>query len=332
MFTLGKSLSANSPFTRQEGGFTALKLLTLINLINYADRLIASALKSELQNSFNLNDFQSTFPGLGMAVCFTVFAWLFGWLNDKKYLDRRIIVAAGVTFWSVMTCLTAVSNSFGLLILFRSLTGVGEASYGTVASPLIFDFFPLIDRNVAYGFYVLAVPVGSAIGYGIGAAIGSAVGWRIAFLIFGIPGLLCAYSVLKINDPVRGINDPTVIHDTSIVVTGENRVMYQSVSTISVNSLECEMNTYDLAAISEKIDAPVANKPIEKVIPVPVPAKEQPVPLTSFEEVIQILMNLEFMLCIFGLAASSFGLNGLGDFLPLYLHRKHGMSVAEAGI
>ena len=337
MFALGKSLSSNNPFSRQEGGVFALKLLTLINLINYGDRLVASSLKSELQSAFNLNDFQSTFPGLGMAVCFTIFAGIFGWLNDKRFVDRRIIVAAGVAFWSAMTCLTASSNSFALLIIFRSLVGVGEASYGTVAGPILFDFFPVIDRNVAYGIYFLAVPIGSAIGYGLGGVVGSALGWRWAFIVFGIPGFVFAYAILKINDPVRGINDPNGFDGKFLTVTDENRVSHHTMSTVSVSSLDCEMNTYEMAVISEKVDLQKPTSPpigdcISPSNSTPNPnSKQISTPLSGFAEILLLLTNSQFMLSVIGLAASSFGLNGLGDFLPLFLHRKHNFSVATAG-
>ena len=74
------------------------------------------------------------------------------------------------------------------LIIFRSLVGVGEAAYGTISPPLISDFYPIKDRNVAYGIFYLAIPVGGALGYGIGASVGEAVSWRAAFFICGLPG------------------------------------------------------------------------------------------------------------------------------------------------
>ena len=52
---------------------------------------------------------------------------------------------------------------------------------------MISDFYPYIERNVAYGIYYLAVPVGAALGYGITAALGTAFSWRVAFFAIGIP-------------------------------------------------------------------------------------------------------------------------------------------------
>ena len=78
---------------------------------------------------------------------------------------------------------------------------------GTIAPPMISDYFTVEERNTAYGIYYLAIPVGGALGYGIGAILGSTFSWRVAFLGIGIPGIIIAFLVLTINDPVRGIND-----------------------------------------------------------------------------------------------------------------------------
>jgi hypothetical protein len=82
------------------------------------------------------------------------------------------------------------------------------AAIATIVPPLIADFYPDWERNVAYGVYFLAIPLGSALGYGIGAILGSTFGWRVAFFIVGVPGVIVAVCILFISNPVRGINDP----------------------------------------------------------------------------------------------------------------------------
>ena len=51
----------------------------------------------------------------------------------------------------------------------RSMVGVGEASYVTVAPTIIADLFSTRSRIRALSIYYIAIPVGSAMGYGIGA-------------------------------------------------------------------------------------------------------------------------------------------------------------------
>lgn len=144
---------------------------------------------------------------MGMVLVFSVFAVLFGWAGDYQVGDRRVILCAAIAFWSVATALAGLSDDLATLVFFRSLVGVGEAAYGTIAPPLLSDFYILCERQVVYGVYYLAVPVGAALGFIIGAVVGSEAGWRVAFFVCGVPGVVVALSVLRLNDPVRGIND-----------------------------------------------------------------------------------------------------------------------------
>jgi len=142
------------------------------------------------------------------VLVYMVAAIIFGYINDRMpHLDRRLVLAYGVAFWSLATALAGLSQNLWQLILFRSLVGVGEAAYGTIAPPFISDFFPPHERNIAFGVFYLAIPVGGALGFGIGSLVGAAASWRVAFFVCGLPGLMVAGYCLRLQDPPRGIND-----------------------------------------------------------------------------------------------------------------------------
>ena len=115
---------------------------------------------------------------IGLIICFMVFAAIFGYIGDKNLIDRRLFMVYAVLFWSFATGLAAVSVNLVQLIVFRSLVGIGEAAYGTIAPPMLFDFFPTYERTVSYGVYYAGVPVGTAVGFGLGAVVASLFGWR----------------------------------------------------------------------------------------------------------------------------------------------------------
>jgi MFS family permease len=132
--------------------------------------------------------------------------------------------------------------------------GIGEAAYATISPPMVTDFFPHIERNTAFGFYsvsadiflvwvvVLSVvcysqlcaPVGAAIGFGIGGMIGGSVGWREAFFVVGFPGVVLSLLALRMNDPVRGIND-TDMYDMESEEDDSPRSPLRSPSSSSSN-------------------------------------------------------------------------------------------------
>ena len=57
------------------------------------------------------------------------------------------------------------------------------------------------------GAFYLAMPLGTAFGYGIGGLIDARFGWHAAFLVVGLPGLLLAFAGLGIANPDRGATE-----------------------------------------------------------------------------------------------------------------------------
>jgi predicted MFS family arabinose efflux permease len=127
---------------------------------------------------------------------------IFGLLADRW--SRPRLMSLGVGIWSVATALSGMVRHFGELLLGRAIVGVGEASYGSVAPALLSDHFPPGERGRILAVFSMGIPVGSALGYLIGGALEGAFGWRAAFFAVGLPGLVLAWRVGKLSEPVRG--------------------------------------------------------------------------------------------------------------------------------
>eukprot|EP00929_Paragymnodinium_shiwhaense_P023370 TRINITY_DN14644_c0_g1_i5.p1 TRINITY_DN14644_c0_g1~~TRINITY_DN14644_c0_g1_i5.p1 ORF type:complete len:458 (-),score=39.75 TRINITY_DN14644_c0_g1_i5:127-1500(-) len=192
---------------RQQGALFALAVLTFVNLLNLLDRYVASSVKPLLQEDLKLSDAESALPTTGMVFVFIVCSALTGWLSDLDLVDRRLTLSIAVLSWSLATALAGLAQNLWQLVVFRSLVGVGEAAFSTIAAPMIADFFPQHERNWVFALFSIAAPVGGAIGYAAGAVLGAQVGWRTAFMACGVPGVVAAGLVLLIEDPVRGAND-----------------------------------------------------------------------------------------------------------------------------
>ncbi|OJW06886.1 MAG: MFS transporter [Planctomycetales bacterium 71-10] len=187
------------------GPIFALIVLFVMNLLNYIDRYSFFAVGVDIKKSFEIDDFWYSVLGVAFMVVYTVVSPVMGWLGDRY--DRRMLLASGVALWSFATVGSAFSLDFYHMFFWRSLLGVGEASYGVIAPTLIADLFPVEKRGRAMGVYYLALPVGGALGYGIGGWIGEHWGWSRAFLVVGLPGLLAAVAGLLIHDPGRGASE-----------------------------------------------------------------------------------------------------------------------------
>ncbi len=187
------------------GPIFALTVLFLMNLLNYIDRYSFFAVGVDIKKSFDINDYWYGWLAVAFMVVYTVVSPVMGWLGDRY--DRRVLLASGVALWSLATVGSAFSYDYYHMAFWRSLLGVGEASYGVIAPALIADLFPVEKRGKAMGVYYLALPLGGALGFGLGGWIGQHWGWSRAFLVVGLPGLLAAAAGLLIHDPGRGASE-----------------------------------------------------------------------------------------------------------------------------
>lgn len=183
-----------------------LAILSFVNLFNYLDRYLVSALVERLKHSeLALSDAQLGSLMTGFLAVYTLTAPVFGALGDRR--NRPRLIAFGVACWSIATALSGLAGGYLWLLAARASVGIGEAAYGTIAPSLLSDYFPVSKRGRVMAVFFCAIPVGSALGYMVGGSVGAHFGWRAAFFVAGIPGLALALLCLKLKDPPRGAQD-----------------------------------------------------------------------------------------------------------------------------
>jgi len=205
-FAIPVFLSGN--LNRQLTPFWTLFILTGLNLFNYLDRFVLGAVLVPLQKELHLNDAQGGTIGTAFMIGYFVTSPLFGWLGDR--FSRKWLIAAGIFIWSLGTVLTGFAGSFVMLLWFRVLVGVGEASYATISPGLISDSYPAEKRNNALTIFYVAIPVGAALGSILGSYLADNYSWRTAFIWAGAPGLLLALILLPFAEVPRGQSDNKV--------------------------------------------------------------------------------------------------------------------------
>ncbi len=197
------------PLSARRAAAYALAVLTFINLFNYLDRWVLSAVLESVKRDMHFSDTQLGVLATGFILVYMVTSPLFGALGDRK--RRPPLIALGVAIWSIATSLAGFARGFGSLFAARSLVGVGEAAYATIAPALLADHFPLEKRGRVFAIFFAAIPVGSAAGYVVGGLVDQHFGWRAAFWVAGAPGLLLALLVLAVREVPRGQHDDSAI-------------------------------------------------------------------------------------------------------------------------
>ena len=183
----------------------ALAILTFINLFNYIDRWVLAAVLEAVKADLGLTDSNLGWLASGFIIVYSLASPVFGRLGDRQ--ARPPLIALGVAIWSIATALGGFARGFWTLFSARSLVGVGEAAYGTIAPALLSDQFPLEKRGRVMSVFFAAIPVGSAAAYVLGGLAEQHFGWRAAFWMVGFPGLLLAGLVMYVVDPPRGQHD-----------------------------------------------------------------------------------------------------------------------------
>jgi MFS family permease len=181
---------------------TALIVLTALNLLNYADRNVLYAVQPLVQDEFHLTKTQVGYLTSAFLGFYMLAAPFVGPLADRY--SRKLIIVLGAIFWSALTLLTAVTHTYGELLVRHTLVGVGEATFVTIAPTFVADLFSQDKRGRILGVFYLAIPVGSAAGYLLGGYLAPIYGWRFPFYIAAAPGFLLALAVLFLKEPERG--------------------------------------------------------------------------------------------------------------------------------
>src|SRR6202161_1223102 len=185
--------------------WTALVLLTALNLLNYIDRSVLFAVQPLVQSEFHLTNAQVGFLTSAFLGFYMIAAPFTGPLADRY--SRKKIIILGAVFWSGLTLFTAVTHTYWELLIRHTLVGVGEATFVTIAPTFVADLFPENKRGRIFGVFYLAIPVGTAAGYLLGGTLGPRFGWRFLFYMAAAPGFVLALSVAFLPEPPRGQYD-----------------------------------------------------------------------------------------------------------------------------
>ena len=184
--------------------YYVLIMVTVVSMVNIADRLIMSILMEDIKAEFHLSDTQ---VGLLVGLAFALFYALMSF-PIARWADignRKNILSLAVILWSGMTALCGAAVGFYSVFFARLGVGVGEAGGSPPTYSLIADYFKPSERARAMGVYMVGAALGTGGGLIIGGILGEMLGWRTTFLVLGIPGVLLGLLFFfTVKEPQRG--------------------------------------------------------------------------------------------------------------------------------
>lgn len=172
-----------------------LVLLFIAGIVNFLDRSSLSVAGEAIRGDLGLSATE-----FGVLLSAFSLSYGFAQLPSGMLLDRfgpRIVLGAGLIFWSLMQALTGMVNSFSHFILLRIGLGIGEAPFMPAGVKSINDWYVQKERGTAVGIFNSSTVLGQAIAPPALVLMQIAWGWRTMFAVIGLAGIvvgLCWYA------------------------------------------------------------------------------------------------------------------------------------------
>ena len=217
MRSMGPSETNSQPWPSEKKAWYAIAILVVAFIFSFIDRIIIALLVGPIKQDLGVTDF-----GIGMlqGLAFAVFYAMVG-IPIGRWADvfsRRWIIGIGIFLWSLMTAACGMARGFWTLFLARVGVGVGEAALSPAAYSMIADYFPIEKLGRALGVYQAGAFVGAGIAFLVGGLviqlvsgtenfvlpiIGTIRPWQMVFFAVGLPGVLVAFLMFTVDEPVR---------------------------------------------------------------------------------------------------------------------------------
>src|SRR6185503_14281610 len=188
---------------------TTLGLLGIVILlgsyvVNAMDRQLFPLILPEVRREYGFDlpqaGLMSTVFTIGMALAGLPTGYLM-----SRY-PRKLVTQIGTFIFSVATLVTVLAVGFADMLIYRALTGVGEAMQLTALLAILSSFF-VRYRSAGVGAVNFTFGVGAILGPMLGAAVLSAYGtWRAPMIVFGVLGfVLMAFVALFVRKSVSEV-------------------------------------------------------------------------------------------------------------------------------
>ncbi len=168
--------------------WVAITFLTIAGLINYIDRSALSIANTSIRGELDLTPTE-----MGWLLSAFSLAYAFSQLPVGALLDRwgnRLVLGAGICFWSIAQLFCGMVNSFSQFILARTILGIGESPLFPAGAKVVSEWYAVRERGGPTGLFIASSCIAPCLAPPLLTAIMLAFGWRWMFILTGMAGLL----------------------------------------------------------------------------------------------------------------------------------------------
>src|SRR5688572_2210577 len=182
-------MSAVSPSTRT--AWTLVAFMWVAYFLNYTDRQVIFSIFPVLKSELQFTDTQLGLTGSIFLWVYSLCSPITGQIGDRY--SKRFLVVLSLILWSLVTALTGLANSAGMLLLLRGLIGASESLFMPAALALTVSAHSPKTRSRALAVLATAQLAGVVMGGWFGGFMAEHYHWRTAFYLLGLVGILYAF-------------------------------------------------------------------------------------------------------------------------------------------
>ncbi|MBU3144881.1 MFS transporter [Clostridium sp. CF012] len=169
-------------------------------IVMYADRTILNPVMGQIGKQFSLSNAQLGIISSVFFLAYAVTQIPFGIIGDK--FGRKLVIALGFILFGITTYFSGLAVSFGVFLIFRILTGIGEGAFYGPAYAMATESIPTKKLTLGTAIINSGMAFGTSGGFLLSSKLVLENGehWSKPFFIMAIPTVIVGilfYVLLK---------------------------------------------------------------------------------------------------------------------------------------
>lgn len=163
-----------------------------------------------------------------VGIMMTVYAWLVALMSLPLMLltanmERKRLLMGIFALFIISHALSAVANSFGVLLVARSGVAFSHAIFWSITASLVVRLADKHKKAQALGLLATGSALAVVLGLPIGRLVGQWLGWRTSFALIGVLALVCLVILHQILPklPSRNVGSiqslPDIVKNTPLL-------------------------------------------------------------------------------------------------------------------
>jgi len=183
-----------------------------------------------IQIAFNIPEALIAIPDAFFVLISAFFALLWGYYTDR--INRKRVIMVGALSWTIGMILTAISNSYIMLVLSRVASGAGLGCVLPVGYSIISDAIPPEERSGWFGTLAILSSISNGAGQGLSSFLGPILTWRFPFILLSVISIIIVIVLFFVKIPQRGASEDELLELVELDLEYNYRISKENLKTI----------------------------------------------------------------------------------------------------